>query len=336
MTALFEAKDAIVRFYGRHETVMNALMKFVLALAAFGTINLEIGYMSRLANIPVTLILAVLAALLPVNFIVFLGSLLVVAHLYALSLEVCAVGAAILLVIMLLYFRFTPRTGYNTVVTAVLFRLHVPYIMPVTVGLLETPAAMLSVVSGTVIYYFLAGVKENEALLSASVEDSSSVSVIAVALKQLFGNREMFLVLVTFVIMMLIIYIIRRMSIDHAWTIAFISGIITEVVILLSGYLIFGMSDRILWLVIGNIITVPIAFLLQLLFFNLDYSRIERVQFEDDEYYYYVKAVPKICMTEKEKQVTLISGSRDRDSERRTISRRELAEEMDIDEDLLD
>ena len=81
MTALFEAKDAIVRYYGRHETVMNALMKFVLALAAFGTINLEIGYMSRLANIPVTLILAVLAALLPVNFIVFLGSLLVVAHL---------------------------------------------------------------------------------------------------------------------------------------------------------------------------------------------------------------------------------------------------------------
>jgi len=26
---------------------------------------------------------------------------------------------------------------------------------------------------------------------------------------------------------------------------------------------------------------------------NLDYNRIERVQFEDDEYYYYVKAVPK-------------------------------------------
>ena len=31
----------------------------------------------------------------------------------------------------------------------------------------------------------------------------------------------------------------------------------------------------------------------QFLFMNLDYARTERVQFEDDDYYYYVKAVPK-------------------------------------------
>ena len=30
---------------------------------------------------------------------------------------------------------------------------------------------------------------------------------------------------------------------------------------------------------------------------NLDYRRIENHQFEDDEYYYYVKAVPKMGMT---------------------------------------
>ncbi|MGN0342926.1 MAG: hypothetical protein ACI4DO_09040 [Roseburia sp.] len=334
MTALFEAKDRIVRFYGRHEYVMNAVMKFILAIATFGIINSQIGYMTGLANVPVTLMLSVLAALLPVNVIILLAALLVVVHLYALSLEVCAVGAGILLVILLLYFRFTPKTGYNTVVTAVLFRLHIPYVMPVTVGLMETPAAMISVVSGTVVYYFLAGVKENETLLSTSAEDSSSISVISIALKQLFANREMFLVLVTFVIMMLIIYIIRRRDIDHAWTIAFIAGILTETVILLSGYLILGMSGRILWLVIGNVITLLIAFLQQLLFFNLDYSRIERVQFEDDEYYYYVKAVPKICLTEKEKQVTRISGNRDRSRERDSFSRSDFYDEMDIDDDI--
>lgn len=35
-------------------------------------------------------------------------------------------------------------------------------------------------------------------------------------------------------------------------------------------------------------------FLIEFLCFNLDYSRTEKVQFEDDEYYYYVKAVPKV------------------------------------------
>ena len=46
-------------------------------------------------------------------------------------------------------------------------------------------------------------------------------------------------------------------------------------------------------LIVGNIISLLIAFILQFLFMNLDYARTERVQFEDDDYYYYVKAVPR-------------------------------------------
>ena len=38
------------------------------------------------------------------------------------------------------------------------------------------------------------------------------------------------------------------------------------------------------------------------LFGILDYKHTERVQFEDDDYYYYVKAVPKID-SEKKKHV---------------------------------
>ena len=36
---------------------------------------------------------------------------------------------------------------------------------------------------------------------------------------------------------------------------------------------------------------------------NLDYARTENVQFEDDEYYYYVKAVPKKMIAKEEKVV---------------------------------
>ena len=35
----------------------------------------------------------------------------------------------------------------------------------------------------------------------------------------------------------------------------------------------------------------------------MDYSRIEKVQFEDDEYYYYVKAVPKVFLAEPDKVI---------------------------------
>ena len=44
--------------------------------------------------------------------------------------------------------------------------------------------------------------------------------------------------------------------------------------------------------------------------FSLDYSRTEYVQFEDDEYYYYVKAVPKISIAVPQKKVKKINAQK--------------------------
>ena len=60
----------------------------------------------------------------------------------------------------------------------------------------------------------------------------------------------------------------------------------------------------------GSILSTGIGFLIEFLCFNLDYSRTEKVQFEDDEYYYYVKAVPKVNLSSKEKQIKKISGKK--------------------------
>lgn len=327
MTTLYETRDRIARFYGRNEKVMQAILKFVLAAAAFGMINHQIGYMKQFANVPVTFLLALLCALLPANAVVVVSFGLVAVHLYALSIEVCVVSVVLMLVTALLYFRFSPSDGYNSVLTAVLFQLRIPYVMPVTVGLTKEPKSMVSVFCGTVFYFFLAGVKENEVVFSTPASDATSVSMVSIALKQMLAGKELLLVLITFAVMMLIVYLVRRMSIDYPWTVAFVSGIVVETVILLCGYLILELDDKIIWLLIGNVITILIAFAEQLMFFNLDYSRTERVQFEDDEYYYYVKAVPKIVMTEKEKQVKMISGNGSRFTDAGSISRSVLEKE---------
>ena len=44
--------------------------------------------------------------------------------------------------------------------------------------------------------------------------------------------------------------------------------------------------------------------------FCLDYSRAEKVQFEDDEYYYYVKAVPKMTVAAPTNTVKKINTQR--------------------------
>ena len=66
--------------------------------------------------------------------------------------------------------------------------------------------------------------------------------------------------------------------------------------------------------VCGLVLSVPVSALLMLVIkffaFNLDYSRIEKVQFEDDEYYYYVKAVPKVTVSTPERRVKKINRAR--------------------------
>ena len=42
----------------------------------------------------------------------------------------------------------------------------------------------------------------------------------------------------------------------------------------------------------------------------LDYTAVEYVQFEDDDYYYYVKAVPKMTLAGQQKTVKHINTSR--------------------------
>jgi hypothetical protein len=53
---------------------------------------------------------------------------------------------------------------------------------------------------------------------------------------------------------------------------------------------------------VGSIVGGIIALIVRFGQGILDYQHTERVQFEDDDYYYYVKAVPKIDSEKKDKE----------------------------------
>lgn len=332
MVALLEIKEKLVRIYGKYEAYITPLLRFALALAAFLFIKGNIGYMKTISTTPIALILAAVCSVLPVNAMIAIAALVILLNLYALALEVFVVGALIFVFIYFVYFRFSPRYGYNAVLMPVCFKLGIPYVVPVGSGLLGEMYSVISVVCGSVIYFFLRGVHENETTLSSASDAESGASKITIILNQLLMNKEMFLVIAVFAIATIVVYIIRRMDIDNAWTVAWIAGILFETIGLISGYLLLGISGKIFGVVIGGIVSAAIALGLQFLFFNVDYTRTERLQFEDDEYYYYVKAVPKSVITGSDKKVKHFH----RNEEKERLTKKKFAEEMNIDEELLD
>ena len=332
MTTLLEIKEKLIRFYGKNEVYLNPVIKFVFSLFTFLMINNSIGYMKLISRTPIALILALVCSVLPVNGTIVLAAVVSLLDFYALSLEVCLVGLLLFAVIYFVYFRFAPKSGFNAVLTPICFKLHIPYIVPVGTGLLSEAYSVVSVACGTVLYFFIRGVGENANALGSAEESDSSASKIVVALNQLVGNKEMYLVLAIFVITSLVVYLIRRLDIEHAWTIALMSGILFEAIGLTAGYILLGISGRTVGVIVGCVVSGLIALLIEFLFFNLDYSRTERLQFEDDEYYYFVKAIPKSLVTEKDKQIKRFNGK----SERERLNKKKFAEEMEIDENLLD
>lgn len=332
MTYLLEQKEKLKGFYGKYDVYLQPLIKFILSFLVFFVIDGNLGFMNRISSFPVTLVLALLGAILPLNATIVIAGVVILLHLYALSLEVAVTAFMLFILIYLLYFRFAPKDSFTVLLTPICFHLHIGSVMPLTAGLLGKAYSVISLICGTVVYFFLNGVKSNAALLSDTGSDDNTASKFVMTWNQIFGNKEMYLVLGATVAVTLVVIMVRSLSIDHAWSVAIIIGAILNFIIQFAGILLLGLSGKVLWLVVGTVASVVIGFILEFLFFNLDYTRTERVQFEDDEYYYYVKAIPKMIVTSSEKQVKKFGTGRDELEEK--LIRRQLSDEMDIDEEL--
>lgn len=349
MTNLLEIKDRLIRFYSKYETYLFPVVKFIVAIVLFTVINMNIGFMEKISRFPIALILALVCAILPVNATIWLAAFVVLADMYALSMEVAVTTLVLFAALFFLYFRFAPKDGFAAVLTPVCFKLNIPYVMPIGCSLLRDAYSVVAIICGTVIYYFLDGIHQNSGTLKNVVADgetAAATSKFDISVGQLLSNKEMYLVIAIFTITAIVVYLVRRLEVEHAWTLAIISGVLIEVVGLFVGYLVLNVSGKTLGLLIGNILSLLISFVIQFLFMNLDYARTERVQFEDDDYYYYVKAVPKKMVAVEEVTVkhfgnTASMGKRI-DRSKRTLtpeeeetSRKVIAKELDIDEDLL-
>ena len=299
MTALLEIKQRMKEFYAKYDIYIIPAVKFILAMAAFFTINSQIGFMEKITSPVISVLLALLCSFLPVNMIAVFGSLLMCAHAFALSLEVFAMTAGLLLIMYLLYFRVAPGQGYVLVLT-----LQIPYVIPLVLGLVGGPVCAVPMAFGTMLYYLMYYMKTNETMLS-STETEGMASRLTYLVENVLNNKA---VLMTILIFALVL--IHRMSTDYAWYMAIGSGAVLNVVLFLTGGLIMQVRISLLGLVIGTAVSVLIALLVEFFVFSVDYSRTEYAQFEDDEYYYYVKAVPKMSIAIPDKKVKKINTRR--------------------------
>lgn len=309
MTALLELRENLKKIYSRNEAFILPVIKFLLSFIVLSIINGKMGYMTKLDNMAIVLIVSLLCSFLPTGFMAFFAMMFAVLHMYALSIETAAVGLVVFLLLYLLFLRFTTKEALVVVLTPVLCMLKLPYVMPVAMGLIGTPASCVSVGCGVVVYYLLQTVITNAPTIN-SMGAEEATAKLRLLIDGMLWNKAMLVMIAAFAITVIVVYLIRRMSVDHSWTIAMVAGVMIEVMILLVGDLMYDTNLSIVSALLGAVVTLITCKIIEFFRFCLDYSRTEKVQFEDDEYYYYVKAVPKMTVAAPTNTVKKINTQR--------------------------
>ena len=301
MDSLYVIRERMQDLYSRYSIVADKAIQFVLAVMTFYMINNNVGFMKTLASPVVALALAIIATFFPPIITVILATALILVHMYSVSIAALVVTALIFLIMYIFYLRFTPKMAIVVLLTPLAFALKIPVVVPISCALLMSPISMVAVV-----YYMMAYMKK-----AASGMQGGSVKgmmgQIGKYAKQVFQNKELWIVLVAFIICTLVVYTLRKQAIAHAWTIAVIAGAVVNIVVVAIGDVAMGVHASYGSLIFGSIGAAVIGVILELFFFSVDYSRSENLQYEDDEYYYYVKAVPKIVVSTPEKTVKRIN-----------------------------
>ena len=311
-----ELKQELVNLFSKYEMIITHVGKFLLAFICLLMINGQLGYMSALNNILIVLMAALLCSILPVGFTVVMSAAFVIGHLHALSDECMLVGLLLFLIMFLLYYRFSPKDTVAIMLLPICFVLKIPYVVPIALGLLAGPASVITIVFGLLTAYFLQYISQNALTLGSMAGSDETVSRYQTIITNILGNETMWVMVGAFCITLLVVYFIRRTSMDYSWQIAIVAGVLTNMMCLLIGDLVYSTDNSIIGVILGNVLAALIAMVIQLFAFNLNYSRVEKVQFEDDEYYYYVKAVPKNTVATRENKVKKINRSQEQKSKR--------------------
>lgn len=307
MTSLLVWKEHMRAFYAKNSMIIQPVLRFLFGLCTYMSLNRALGYMAELANPIVVLVMALVSAALPWGVTVFMAGCLMIAHVYAVSLEMALIALILLLVIATLYYGFKPGDSVLMILTPMAFVLQIPYAIPLLVGLGGSLFSVIPVSCGVFLYYLLLYVKQNAGVLT----NDSTVDLVekyTQIIQSVVFNQTMMVMAVACALGILVVYLIRRLSMDYAWGVAIAAGAVAQLLVIFMGDFLFSVSVPVIPMIFGLAVSCLLAVIYNFFIFSVDYTRTEYVQFEDDDYYYYVKAVPKMTVATPEFKVQKINA----------------------------
>ncbi len=305
-------RNSIIKLYKENEPASETAVRFLAGFIVFLCIASFMPYgLISLKSLAVAVLGGVIAVFAtPSIFIVSAGIILSLCAALS-SIEAGVAVAVFAFIGYLMYGRIFPKESLLFVAMVVLYKLRLPFIVPLIAGIYVGPAGIVPVCAAVfavdfayIIRQIITALPYSEFTVSGILQDSMT------ALKYLYEgimsySRGIIAVSVVLAVGIIVSWAINTSFTDREKE----KGILSNGIILFLGIVICSIlsytakavSFGIFGTLISVVISMAVCYVITIFDCVKDYDKTEKVQFQDSHYVYYVKAVPKIEFAENNK-----------------------------------
>lgn len=310
MTQLVAYKNKIRDFFRKFDEILTPVFRFIFALLAFFSLRTLFPYHELAVRTDVCILLAVICALLPDGFMVFMIGVLVTLHSFTVSFEVGLSFILLFMFMYLVYIKFFPKCGMAIMLSVILFHWGFEFAIPFVVAIFAGVGGAVPSALGVLIYYFSKYTAEVKELLpkSSAADIVSSIASkgnktqtdgLQFMIEHMLKNKEMFAMMGVFIVTVAVIGVIYNLRFKYSQYIALAAGVLANIFSYIYMCYTFEIDANLGECVKGVFLGLLVVVIVRFFKGFLDYPHTEFVTFEDDEYFYYVKAVPKLAEEKK-------------------------------------
>ncbi len=302
MTEIINFRNKVRDILRKYEEIIFPILRLIWCFLVFTNIHHMFNYVDVLDRPIVRFLLAVLCAVLPDGFLVFAASAVIGVNCFFVNLEAGLAFMVVFMVMYCMYIRFFPKHAYAIFLVPICYAIGMPYLAPVLIIVITGMLGALPAAFGVLLYFFSDAVREIRIQLISSTDDSK-VEVLGHFVDKIVKNREMYLIMMVFAAAVITAAILYKFSFPFSHFVAILAGGICLILYTVLAGAILKQSPDTSAAMGGAMIGVLFGLIVEVCKGVLDYPHTQRVQFEDDEYYYYVKAIPKLDAPKKKPKV---------------------------------
>lgn len=306
MTTLLVLKSKVKNFYEKNYHIVRGILKAGLMFGALLIVTGQLDYNEFLGQYWLLALIALLCGVMPDLVSVGIVLLVTCAEISSVSVLLAFTVLTVLVIYLLLFGRMEMKQCYLLVSIPLLSAVHIGYVVPIVAALFASPVMLPAMIMGILLQFMMQGVNAYAAAAMGTEETENVLSSLQYLFEYLLQNRLMMVTILAFCLTFVCVYLIRRGRFKHGYPIAVLVGTIILMSVELLSNIVLDLDLNLVLLTIQVVISMVIAYVIQFFHMTLDYHGTRKLQFEDDEYYYFVTAVPKFKVAVVDKTVTRI------------------------------